>query len=57
MKKMRFHSTRTNANDVNQHKIKGELCCKAHEQQQIRLLTTRTSGNDVAKHKNRGKRG
>ena len=27
--KMWFLSTRTNANEVNKHKIKGKLCCKA----------------------------
>jgi hypothetical protein len=49
--------TRTNANEVHKHKIKGKLDCKAQEQRQMRLLSTRTSVNDVAKHKNKGKRG
>ena len=52
---MRFLSTRTNANEVPEHKI-GKLCCKAQEQRQMRLLSTRTSVNDVAKRKNKGKR-
>jgi hypothetical protein len=48
--------TRTNADEVHKHKIKGKFCCKAQEQRQMRLLTTRTSVNDVAKNKNNGKR-
>jgi hypothetical protein len=53
---MRFLSTRTNANEVHKHKIKGKLCCKAQEQQQMRLLSTITSVNDVAKQKDKAKR-
>ena len=52
-----FVSTRTNANEVHKHKIKGKLCGKAQEQRQMRLLSTKTDVNDVAKHKNKGKRG
>ena len=64
---MRFLSTRTNANEFHKHKIKGNLCCKAQEHRQMRLLSkeqgqmrflsTITSVNDGAKHKNKGKRG
>ena len=55
--KMGFVSTRTNANDVHKHKIKGKLCCKAQEQRQMRLLNARTSVNDIAKHKKTDKSG
>ena len=51
---MRFLTTTTNANDVNKHKVKGKLCCKAQKQQQMRLLSTRTRANDVVKNKNNG---
>ena len=54
---MRFLSTRINANEIQKHKVKGKLCCKAQEQRQIRLLSTRTSVNDVAKHRNKRKMG
>ena len=54
---MRFLNTRTNANEVHKHKIKGKLCCKAQEQRQMGLLSTRTIVNDVTKQKNEGKRG
>ncbi len=54
---MKFLSTRTVENEVHKHKIKGKLCCKAQEKQQMRLLSTRTCVNDVVKHKNKGKRG
>ena len=54
---MRFVSTRTNANEIHKHKIKGKLCCKVQEQRQMRLLSTRTSVNYVAKHNDNGKRG
>jgi hypothetical protein len=53
---MGFLSTRTNANEVHEHKIKGKFCCKSQEQRQMRLLTTRTSVNDYAMHKNKGKK-
>jgi hypothetical protein len=53
---MRYLSTRTGADEVHKHKIKGKLCCKAQEQRKIRLLSSRTSINDVAKYKNKGKR-
>jgi hypothetical protein len=56
-REMRFLSTRTNLNEVDKHKIKGKLCCKAQEQRQMSLLSTRTNVNDGVKHKNRGKRG
>ena len=49
-----FLSTRTSANELHKHKIKGKLCSKAQE---MRLLSTRKSVNDVAKYKNKGKRG
>ena len=52
-----FPSTRTNANEVHNHKIKGKSFCNAQEERQMRLLRTRTSVNDVGKHKNKGKRG
>ena len=55
--KMRFLSTRTNANEVRQRKIKGILYCKAQEHRQMRFLSTSTRVNDVAKHRNKGKSG
>jgi hypothetical protein len=54
---MSFLSTTTNVNEVQKHKIKGKLGCKAQEQRQMRFLSTRTSVNNVAKQKNKGKRG
>ena len=54
---MRFLSTRTNANEVHKHKIKGKLYCKAQEQRQMMWLSKNTSVNDVSKHKNKDKRG
>jgi hypothetical protein len=53
---MRFLSTKTNANEVHKHKIKGKFCGKAQEQRKIRLLSTRISVNDVAKYKNKCKK-
>ena len=43
------------ARTLNKNTIKGKLCCKAQEQQQMRLLSTRTSVNDVDKYKTMSK--
>ena len=48
---MRLLSIITNANDVANHKNKGQLHCQAQEQGQMRLLSTCTNTNDVDNHK------
>ena len=54
---MRFISTKTNANEVHMHKIKGKRGCEAHEQRQLRLLSTKTraNANELHEHKIMGK--
>jgi hypothetical protein len=42
---MRFLSTRTNANEVDKHKIKGQMM----------LQSTRTTTNEIVKLMNKGK--
>ena len=48
---MRFLSTRTNANEVDKHKIKGKSGCEAHEQHQLKLLSAQKRDNEVPRHK------